>query len=51
MRIDLNIAGLAKPSLVVTQRLPLSGAPDAYARFDKREPGSTKALLKPGQAA
>lgn len=38
-------------SCVATQRLPLAAAPDAYARFDKREPGYTKVLLKPGQAA
>lgn len=48
---DLIIAGRAKPSTVVTQRLPLSAAPDAYKRFDSREPGYTKVVLKPGLAA
>jgi glutathione-independent formaldehyde dehydrogenase len=44
---DLIIAGRAKPSFVVSQRLPLSKAPDAYARFDKREEGYSKVLLQP----
>lgn len=44
---DLIIAGRAEPSFVVSQRLPLSQAPDAYARFDKREAGYTKVLLRP----
>ena len=48
---DLIIAGRAKPSSVVTQRLPLSAAPDAYQKFDRREPGYTKVVLKPGLAA
>ncbi|MDN5757620.1 MAG: glutathione-independent formaldehyde dehydrogenase [Tomitella sp.] len=46
---DLIIAGRAKPSFVVSQRLPLSSAPDAYARFDKREEGYSKVLLQPGR--
>lgn len=44
---DLIIAGRAEPSFVVSQRLPLSQAPDAYARFDKREAGYSKVLLRP----
>lgn len=48
---DLIIAGRAQPSQVVTQRLPLTAAPDAYAKFDKRAPGYTKVVLKPGMAA
>jgi glutathione-independent formaldehyde dehydrogenase len=48
---DMIIAGRAKPSFVVSQHLPLSGAPDAYSRFDKREQGYTKVLLQPGKAA
>jgi glutathione-independent formaldehyde dehydrogenase len=31
----------------VSQRRPLDEAPDAYARFDRREPGYTKVVLKP----
>jgi glutathione-independent formaldehyde dehydrogenase len=45
---DLIIAGRAKPSFIVSQRIPLSQAPEAYQRFDKREPGYTKVLIKPG---
>ncbi|MGH3097051.1 MAG: glutathione-independent formaldehyde dehydrogenase [Streptosporangiales bacterium] len=44
---DLIIAGRATPSFVVSQRLPLADAPDAYARFDKREEGYSKVLLRP----
>ncbi|WP_329377982.1 glutathione-independent formaldehyde dehydrogenase [Streptomyces sp. NBC_01716] len=47
---DMIIAGKAKPSFVVSQELPLMSAPDAYARFDKREPGYSKVLLHPHQA-
>lgn len=47
---DLIIAGRAEPGFVVSQHLPLSGAPDAYARFDKREQGYSKVLLQPGKA-
>ena len=47
---DLIIAGRAKPSVVVTQRLPLAEAPDAFARFDRREEGYIKIVLDP-QAA
>jgi len=44
---DLIIAGRAKPSFVVSKQLPLGDAPDAYARFDRREEGYSKVLLKP----
>lgn len=44
---DLIIAGRAKPSFVVSKQLPLSDAPDAYAKFDKREEGYSKVVLKP----
>ncbi|NIJ11374.1 glutathione-independent formaldehyde dehydrogenase [Saccharomonospora amisosensis] len=44
---DLIIAGRARPSFVVSQRRPLDEAADAYARFDRREEGYTKVLLKP----
>ncbi len=48
---DLIIAGKAKPSFIVSHRLPLSQAPEAYEEFDKRGQGSgagwTKVVLKP----
>ncbi len=48
---DLIIAGRAKPSFVVSKEVPLSGAPEAYQRFDKREDGYSKVVIKPGMAA
>jgi glutathione-independent formaldehyde dehydrogenase len=44
---DLIIAGRATPSFVVSKELPLDDAPDAYARFDAREEGYSKVVLKP----
>ncbi len=48
---DLIVAGKAKPSFIVSQRLPLSKAPEAYENFDKRGVGTgqdwTKVVLKP----
>ncbi|RMI42386.1 glutathione-independent formaldehyde dehydrogenase [Streptomyces triticirhizae] len=44
---DMIIAGRATPSFVVSHRLPLAEAPEAYDHFDKRDPGWTKVLLKP----
>jgi glutathione-independent formaldehyde dehydrogenase len=41
-------AGKAKPSFIVSHRLPLDEAPQAYERFDRREPGWTKVVLRPG---
>ncbi len=48
---DLVIAGRAKPSFIVSRRIPLAEAPDAYGKFDRREPGYTKVLIKPGRGA
>lgn len=44
---DLIIAGRAEPSYIVTKRLSLDEAPDAYERFDNREEGYTKVILDP----
>jgi glutathione-independent formaldehyde dehydrogenase len=44
---DLIVAGRATPSFVVSKELPLEDAPDAYARFDAREDGYSKVVLKP----
>lgn len=44
---DMIIAGRAQPSFVVSKDLPLEDAPDAYARFDRREDGYSKVVLKP----
>ncbi|MFI7022982.1 glutathione-independent formaldehyde dehydrogenase [Micromonospora sp. NPDC049900] len=44
---NLIVAGRAKPSFVVSQELPLDAAPEAYQRFDRREEGYSKVVLKP----
>lgn len=44
---DLIIAGRAKPSFVVSHELPLTEAPAAYEKFDKRIDGYTKVVLHP----
>lgn len=44
---DLIHQGRAKPSFIVSHRVSLKDAPDAYKRFDARERGWTKVLLKP----
>jgi glutathione-independent formaldehyde dehydrogenase len=48
---DLILASVAKPSFIVSHRLPLAAAPDAYKKFDQRASGYTKVLLKPQQTA
>ncbi|MDH2426269.1 glutathione-independent formaldehyde dehydrogenase [Sphaerisporangium sp. TRM90804] len=45
---NLIHTGRVEPSFLLSHELPLSEAPDAYAHFDKREPGWTKVTLKPG---
>ncbi|WDZ86432.1 glutathione-independent formaldehyde dehydrogenase [Micromonospora cathayae] len=44
---NLIVAGRARPSFVVSKELPLDDAPDAYQRFDRREAGYSKVVLKP----
>jgi glutathione-independent formaldehyde dehydrogenase len=41
------VSGRAKPSRIVTQRLPLGLAPIAYDAFDRRADGYVKVLFKP----
>ncbi len=48
---DLIITGRAKPSAIVSHRLPLDAAPQAYKDFDQRGDGFTKIILKPGKDA
>lgn len=49
---NMIIAGIAKPSFIISHRLPLNKAPEAYEHFDKRGVGDgrayTKVVLKPG---
>ena len=44
---DMIINGAAKPSQVVSHRLSLDQAPGAFAKFDAREEGYVKVILKP----
>lgn len=44
---DMIITGAARPSQIVSHRLPLDDAPGAFARFDAREEGFIKVILKP----
>ena len=48
---DLIVAGRAKPSFIVSHRLTLDEAPDAYEKFDERSDGYTKVVLKPQPGA
>lgn len=48
---DMITSGRAKPSFVVSKDLPLDDAPDAYHRFDQREEGYSKVVLKPGMSS
>jgi glutathione-independent formaldehyde dehydrogenase len=45
---DLIVAHKATPSFIVSHRLPLEQAPQAYLLFEQRVEGCTKVLLKPG---
>ncbi|WP_158748982.1 glutathione-independent formaldehyde dehydrogenase [Acidobacterium sp. S8] len=44
---NLIHAGRAKPSWIISHRLPLEQAPMAYQHFDARDNGWTKVILKP----
>lgn len=44
---DLIVAGRARPSLIVSNELPLDAAPDAYEKFDKRVEGLHEGAAAP----
>lgn len=44
---DLIHVGKATPSKIISHRLPLDQAPNAYKHFDARDEGWTKVVLKP----
>lgn len=48
---DLIINGKAKPSRIISHRIRIDDAPEAYDKFDKRIEGYTKVLIKFEQAA
>ncbi len=43
---DLIISGRAKPSLIVSHRINIDQAPDAYSKFDQRTDGYTKVVIR-----
>jgi glutathione-independent formaldehyde dehydrogenase len=43
-------SGKVRPSFVVSHRLSLEEAPEAYQHFDARENGWTKVVLRPNEA-
>jgi len=45
--MNLIEAGRAEPSKIISHRLKLDEAPDAYKHFDARDGGWTKVVLKP----
>ncbi len=48
---DLIVNGKAKPSQIVSHRIPIDEAPSAYEKFDLRIDGYTKVLIKFGNKA
>lgn len=42
--------GEIDPTFIITHRMPLSEAPEAYRQFKDKEDGCVKVVLKPGQA-
>ena len=42
--------GKIDPSFVITHRIPLEGAPEAYEKFRKKEDGCIKVMIQPGLA-
>ncbi|GCE24425.1 glutathione-independent formaldehyde dehydrogenase [Dictyobacter kobayashii] len=46
---DLIHVGKANPSFIVSHKLSLDDAPNAYQNFDARNDGWTKVVLRPGQ--
>ena len=44
---DMILTGAAKPSRVVSHRLSLDEAPEAFRKFDERAEGYVKVVLKP----
>jgi glutathione-independent formaldehyde dehydrogenase len=44
---DLIATGKARPGFIVSHRLPLDEAPEAYRMFDRREKGWIKVVLEP----
>jgi len=43
---EMIVSGAAKPSRVVSHRIPLEEAPNAFEKFDARQDGYIKVVLK-----
>jgi threonine dehydrogenase-like Zn-dependent dehydrogenase len=43
---DLIITGKAKPSRIVSHRIRIDEAPEAYQKFDERSDGYTKVVIQ-----
>lgn len=43
---DMIVSGRAKPSLIVSHRIDITEAPDAYTKFDQRSDGYTKVVIR-----
>jgi glutathione-independent formaldehyde dehydrogenase len=46
---NMIVQGAARPGQIVSHRVPLSQAPDAFAKFDQRADGYIKVVLDPRQ--
>jgi threonine dehydrogenase-like Zn-dependent dehydrogenase len=46
--LDKIESGEIDPSFVITHRIPLEEAPDAYEKFRKKTDGCIKVVIKPG---
>lgn len=47
--VNLVLAGVIDPAMVLTEREPMVSAIDAYKAFDERQPGWIKVELKPSE--
>ncbi|MGB9929269.1 MAG: alcohol dehydrogenase, partial [Methanosarcina sp.] len=43
---DLIIAGVAKPSFIISHKISIDESPDAYREFANRSEGFTKVIIK-----
>ncbi len=43
---DLIVAGRVHPGSIVSHRIPIAQAPDAYRKFDRRSDGYTKVVIR-----
>jgi glutathione-independent formaldehyde dehydrogenase len=43
---DLIVNGRAKPSKIISHRIPIEQAPDGYEKFDRRIDGYTKVVIR-----